>query len=869
MVSTRRTPSRLDSIPQGFTLVSKAPLKSAQSKRVGLRPRSLHCDVSEPEASSDICTSDTIAWSSSPPPSPKKRTLRSSKPCKNNGSVGFPEATPLPKSHSMASCAQEAGSPVRKRLRAIENIQTRSGISKSRSQPQSLSKNLTSLCDKLVVETPKNNPIPFKTFAGFSNVFAHARHLLKLSSTDIISCDDFLGRSKELHKLKKFLSERYPSLTNLGQAPVDSSSTHANSSSGSLYISGPPGTGKTHMIKSVLLNQDHVVGRALNMAGVQVHFINCVALNTSTGTTGLSSGTGSNALDEQLWNHVAACLGIARSASTNGKHLTSRALVETHVMENKVLPSLIILDEIDYLAASKLPLITPLLSLSQRSPNANFTIVGIANTLDLTTRLVKSSASLASNTNLEPQLIHFTSFESTDLVDIAKQRLRHLYTSYAQSAGPGWPVSTPQKLFACSTPDVSSNQDATSIPLFHPAALQLCAKKVAAVTGDLRTFLSILRKLVDSLEQNAIRNSQFLEQSLGSQKSVLDTPTKMRKFTRIISTSQLAPDLGGRSSENEWSKAKTKDPCNHFTPNTAPKISPSDVVKYLKTSGILESPTFNTSQAECLKKLQDLNLHQSLVLVCLCVAWSREQDETNNVGCGVTRSQAYEIYRDCLKPGDGYGSRNSFNVGINPVSESEWADLLESGLQTRGLVSCLNERPGLSRPSTPSTSHNNPGPSPFKSPSKRKQGAFQRSALCTPTKLKPIGFNSPHSSHRLSTPAKSVANDRGAGQALLTPVHSISVLIQAVQSLANQSTQTLCDDAPRFSPEIISILNQLLLSEEKRARVLKKRKAAHLDQAETLGRKAAFSRLDDDDLDQENLVNHRLVTVEDEGSCRD
>ncbi|KNE86803.1 hypothetical protein PSTG_19830, partial [Puccinia striiformis f. sp. tritici PST-78] len=135
--------------------------------------------------------------------------------------------------------------------------------------------------------------------------------------------------------------------------------------------------------------------------------------------------------------------------------------------------------------------------------------------------------------------------------------------------------------------------------------------------------------------------------------------------------------------------------------------------------------------AECVKKLQDLNLHQSLVLVCLCVAWSREQDETHNTGCGVGRSQAYEIYRNCLKPTDGYNSRNTFNIGINPVSESEWADLLESGLQTRGLVSCPNERVGPSRPSTPSTSHsnNNLGPSPFKSPSKRKQMAFQRSAL--------------------------------------------------------------------------------------------------------------------------------------------
>ncbi|KAH9446345.1 hypothetical protein Pst134EA_030266 [Puccinia striiformis f. sp. tritici] len=868
MVSTRRTPSRLETLPQGLTLVTKAPLQSVPSKRA-LRPRSLNYDISEPEPASDASTSDNISWTSSPPPSPKKRTTRSSGSRQKNGSTGFDEATPLPKSRSMILSVQEAASPVRKRLRAIENIQAKSGISKSRSVPQTLSKNLTSLCDKLVVqETPKQKPLPYKSSSGFSNVFAHARHLLKLSSTDVISSEHFLGRSKELLKLKKFLVDRYENFPNSRPTGADSSSPSNLSPSGSLYISGPPGTGKTHMIKSVLLNDDHEVARALKNVGVKVHFINCVALSTSTGATGLSSGTGLNALDEQLWNHVAASLGISRPASVTSKHLTSRALVEKHVMDNKVTPSIIILDEIDYLAASKLPLITPLLALSQRSPNANFTVIGIANTLDLTTRLVKPLPSSTNDTQIEPELIHFTSFESSDLVDIAKQRLRHLYTSYAHSTGPDWPVSTPQKLFACSSSDVSTDQDANSIPLFHPAALQLCAKKVAAVTGDLRTFLSILRKLVESLEQNAIRNSQFLEQSSGSQKSVLDTPTKMRKFTRIISTSQLAPDLAGP--ENDWAKTKIIDPCTHFTPNTAPKISPSDVVKYLKTSGILDSPTFNTSQAECVKKLQDLNLHQSLVLVCLCVAWSREQDETHNTGCGVGRSQAYEIYRNCLKPTDGYNSRNTFNIGINPVSESEWADLLESGLQTRGLVSCPNERVGPSRPSTPSTSHsnNNLGPSPFKSPSKRKQMAFQRSALCTPTKLKPIGFNSPHSIHRPS-PTKTSTNDRNSGQALLEPVHSISILIQAIQSLANRTEEVPSDDAPRFSPEIISILNQLLITEEKRSRVDKKRKAVHIEDVNTIGRKATFARLDDDDVDQENLVKGRMLTIDDEGSCRD
>ncbi|KAI9600314.1 hypothetical protein H4Q26_000093 [Puccinia striiformis f. sp. tritici PST-130] len=764
MVSTRRTPSRLETLPQGLTLVTKAPLQSVPSKRA-LRPRSLNYDISEPEPASDASTSDNISWTSSPPPSPKKRTTRSSGSRQKNGSTGFDEATPLPKSRSMILSVQEAASPVRKRLRAIENIQAKSGISKSRSVPQTLSKNLTSLCDKLVVqETPKQKPLPYKSSSGFSNVFAHARHLLKLSSTDVISSEHFLGRSKELLSSKNF-------------------SLIVMKTSQTLVQLVPTHPVPTHMIKSVLLNDDHEVARALKNVGVKVHFINCVALSTSTGATGLSSGTGLNALDEQLWNHVAASLGISRPASVTSKHLTSRALVEKHVMDNKVTPSIIILDEIDYLAASKLPLITPLLALSQRSPNANFTVIGIANTLDLTTRLVKPLPSSTNDTQIEPELIHFTSFESSDLVDIAKQRLRHLYTSYAHSTGPDWPYQHLKSFLPA------------------PPALQLCAKKVAAVTGDLRTFLSILRKLVESLEQNAIRNSQFLEHH------------------RVVKT----PDLAGP--ENDWAKTKIIDPCTHFTPNTAPKISPSDVVKYLKTSGILDSPTFNTSQAECVKKLQDLNLHQSLVLVCLCVAWSREQDETHNTGCGVGRSQAYEIYRNCLKPTDGYNSRNTFNIGINPVSESEWADLLESGLQTRGLVSCPNERVGPSRPSTPSTSHsnNNLGPSPFKSPS----------------------------------------------QALLEPVHSISILIQAIQSLANRTEEVPSDDAPRFSPEIISILNQLLITEEKRSRVDKKRKAVHIEDVNTIGRKATFARLDDDDVDQENLVKGRMLTIDDEGSCRD
>ncbi|KAH9820562.1 cell division cycle protein [Melampsora americana] len=722
-----------------------------------------------------------------------------------------------------------------KRLQ-LENIETNIIALQTEGHPH-VSDTTATLIDLEATPKPKQ-AVDTIVSIPFPNVFSHARHLLRLSSVSDLGKDEVVGRSQEVEKLHRFLTNRYPSLFD---------DDNYNPEGGkSLYISGPPGTGKTHLINSILLNPNHRVHQTLTSSGIRVHFINCMAMGNPLGSSGSvidsSISSGSNSLDDQLWRKIAACVGLKekcfKSPSKTSKKSSIKDLVKNFILSEQSQPCLIILDEIDHLATSKQPLITSLLTLSQLAPNSNFTVIGIANTLDLTTRFTWSLESTEDEVRQhrpEPDLIHFSPFDANDMIQVVKQRLQHLLPSYSKigSSVSIWGSSPAQKLF-------SHGLASETIPLFQSTALTLCAKRVSNVTGDLRTFLAILRKLIDTLESRAIENIDFIKPTSkdndpASNNSVLDTPTKMRKFSRIISTSQLLPDL--KNSQLQTNESFT-DPTSHFTPLTAPKITATELIKYLNQSKILnQSSTSNKScsEQECKTKLNELNLHQSLGLVCLCVAWSRHQ--ANGGDGGVGKKKAFAIYRELMQ-----------GLKIAEVSECEWQDVIESGLQTRGLVN-VSSSSSLNSFLSPSSSIRSTTSTPSKNKFSRSMG------FSSPSKSKLSNVLSPQKTPRKKKTNENVETD----EVTLSPVYGLSILIKSFKSLE------------RESKVIDEILKEVIMNEERLIKKKRKWQSDERNEKEFIGRVGKRIGKDENEAEEEEeeVVRNRIVGVNDEGSVRD
>lgn len=146
---------------------------------------------------------------------------------------------PLPFSHMLSSSLAEAMTPLKKKRSPITPVKA----------PQATVEAL------LDVTPTKYTPVK-----ALSNVYAHARSLLRLSSEQE---GPLLGRDKERTALLDFLASRYPSL--FPEHIVDEAVKGA-----SLYISGLPGTGKTALLMET-------VGR-LRADELKVDMVNCLSL---------------------------------------------------------------------------------------------------------------------------------------------------------------------------------------------------------------------------------------------------------------------------------------------------------------------------------------------------------------------------------------------------------------------------------------------------------------------------------------------------------------------------------------------------------------------------------------------------------------
>jgi len=125
--------------------------------------------------------------------------------------------------------------------------------------------------------------------------------------------------------------------------------------------------------------------------------------------------------------------------------------------------SILILDELDHITPSAQTLAS-LFSLPAETPS-NIRLIGIANTHTLT--------SASSSLSLNVQTVHFAPYTSNQLFDILRIRLRPLY-----NVGLDSPQADPHKFLPVPT-------------------LTLLTKKIAGMTGDVRSLFEVLRGAID------------------------------------------------------------------------------------------------------------------------------------------------------------------------------------------------------------------------------------------------------------------------------------------------------------------------------------------------------------------------------------
>lgn len=230
-----------------------------------------------------------------------------------------------------------------------------------------------------------------------------------------------LGRTHEMQVIRQFLERHLRAR-----------------SSGSMYLSGAPGTGKTACLSSILQDCAKASHKFSSI------FVNCMTLKSSASIydkilEGCGEATCGNRLEE-----------IKRAMSAEGPSVV------------------VVLDEVDQLDSRNQTVLYSLFELP-RLKDSRLILFGIANALDLTDRAVPHLQAYG----CRPELLHFAPYSQDEIASILKDRL-----------------------LECG-------------PVVQPLALQFCARKVAACTGDIRKALDVCRRAVELVERD-VRAQQVL-----------------------------------------------------------------------------------------------------------------------------------------------------------------------------------------------------------------------------------------------------------------------------------------------------------------------------------------------------------------------
>ena len=435
---------------------------------------------------------------------------------------------------------------------------------------------------------------------SIATVYSQARQLFTRSTEP----GRLVGRDAEREELVTFVQDRI-----------------AKSSGSCIYVSGPPGTGKSAMVNEI--TPEFEDSETLKKA-----YINCMSMKSSKDIYG--------SLLE------AFCEDMEIQEGDEVKKLQNKF---TPRRKSKAL-YIVTLDEIDHILSLDLEILYSLFEWSLHK-SSRLILIGIANALDLTDRFLPRLKAR----DLKPQLLPFLPYTAAQIKNVIITRLKSLI-----------PTGSP-------TPDY--------VPFLHPAAIELCSRKVASQTGDLRKAFDICRRAIDVVEADTKQKhwDAVAEQvclSSPSKQPLQENVNSSSSPIKPATTKSLAKSLGA------------------LTVQTAPRASIGHVNK-------ITSSTFGNGASQ---RLKALNLQQKAALCALLALEKRKRLAVADVMATPSKSNHMAPTVKALY--DTYCILCTRESVLHPLTSTEFRDVIGS-LETLSLISGIDGRNGsfvgLSTPS--------------------------------------------------------------------------------------------------------------------------------------------------------------------------
>ena len=207
-------------------------------------------------------------------------------------------------------------------------------------------------------------------------------------------------------------------------------------------------------------------------------------------------------------------------------------------------------------------------------------------------------------------------------------------------------------------PDVH-NAPQNYIPFFQPAAIQLCSRKVASQTGDLRKAFDLIRRTLDLVERET-------QQKVDEVSSSFKAP--------LLENMNLSLPLSPPTTPTSKQLLSVT-----YTATTAPRATVAHIAR-------ISSVTFGNGTTQ---RVQALNLQQKAAL-CALIALGRKQREANSIFRTPPKSPQ-SAAPTVKRLFDAYWTLCRKDNVLHPLTATEFKDVVSS-LETMGLVGEVHGR---------------------------------------------------------------------------------------------------------------------------------------------------------------------------------